>query len=276
MTTDPSIPTLTWHLTVAYDGTEFHGWQLQPAARTVQGELLKRLQRVFRLPELKIYGTSRTDAGVHALDQHVSFETPADTDVTTESLQNTMNRWLPEDMAVTCVEQREADFHVRHNACGKSYIYVVHHGPGRPNPLASRFLWRHHRTLNREAMQACANLMVGTHDFSSFGNQGGAPDADPIKTIHRIEVVAVGQMLCICISGTSFLYKMVRIMSGYLVHVGTGAAAPDEVLRVLASCDRGTAKLTAPAQGLFLEKVFFEPEAWKTHQPALPPFRWPV
>lgn len=265
----------TWHLVVAYDGTAFHGWQVQPECRTVQGELQSRLSRLFRQPELRLFGTSRTDAGVHALDQNVSFRVPPTAGLDAESLRRTLNRWLPADMQVLAVRHAEPDFHARHSARGKAYTYVLHTGE-RCSPLFTRFAWHVPQALDVEAMRAAARRLEGEHDFASFAVNPGRALESTVRRLHRLELDRSGPFLCVTAVGTSFLYRMVRGLVGYLLHVGKGLASPADVERVLAACDRRASAESAPAHGLFLARVFFEAEAWRSWRPVVPPFAWPV
>lgn len=269
---EPAGPRRVWHLTIAYDGTDFHGWQIQPGIRTVQGELLERLKRLLRQPDLRIHGTSRTDAGVHALDQHVSFDVPDGYERDLPEFHRILNRWLPDDLSVLRAEEAPPEFHARHAACGKAYTYVFHHGPRRPNPLFVRFLWQHHNPLDAEAMRRGAAHLVGTHDFSSFASSGSQADVDPVKTIHRLEILEQGDYLYLSVLGNSFLYKMVRTIAGTLMHVGAGLIEADAIAGILEQRNRAAARLTAPPQGLFLSKVFFDDAAWRDYRPPLPPF----
>ncbi|OGV71230.1 MAG: tRNA pseudouridine(38-40) synthase TruA [Lentisphaerae bacterium RIFOXYB12_FULL_65_16] len=265
------MPVRNWHLTIAYDGTRFHGWQIQPGPRTVQHELQTRLRILFHDPQLLTAGTSRTDAGVHALDQHVSFAvgTPPEFDAT--HIRRTLNRWLPEDVKILDVAEAPPEFHARHSACGKAYTYAVYAGE-KSDPLWARFVWHSRRPLCLEAMQEAAAAFVGEHDFSSFAVNSGRADEVMVKTMYNVEVLTAGDLVCFSVVGNSFLYRMVRSMVGYLVHVGQGRATPADVARVLAAKDRCAAAESAPPQGLFLMRVFFQPGEWRDYRPTIPPF----
>jgi len=262
-----------WHLSLAYDGTRFSGWQVQPRLRTVQGELADRLRRLFNDPELRVAGTSRTDGGVHALDQQVSFEADTPADFTPDRLHGILNRWLPEDMMVTAVREALLGFNVRFAAAGKAYTYVVNPGD-RLLPMFSPFVWHYRRELDLAAMREAAAHLVGEHDFSSFAANPKREVESHVRRVHRVEVVPVDGLLCFDVVGESFLYKMVRGMVGWLVHVGRGGAPPEATAAVLAAQDRGAAADSAPPQGLFLARVFFQPDEWRHYRPLLPPFRW--
>jgi tRNA pseudouridine38-40 synthase len=269
----PSRTRRCWHLSLAYDGTRFSGWQIQPRLRTVQGELADRLRRLFCDPELRVAGTSRTDGGVHALDQQVSFEADTPTDFTPERLHGILNRWLPEDMMLTAVREVPPGFNARFAAAGKAYTYVVNPGD-RLLPMFSPFVWHYRRELDLEAMRRAAEYLVGEFDFSSFAANPKREVESHVRRVHRVEVIPVDGLFCFNVVGESFLYKMVRGMVGWLVHVGRGGAPPEATAEVLAAQDRGAAADSAPPQGLFLARVFFQPDAWQTYRPILPPFRW--
>lgn len=266
-----------WHLRIAYDGTAYKGWQVQPAVQTVQGELLKRLRLMLRTPELKIFGSSRTDAGVHALDQQVSFEVEMPGDIKTEELARRLNRWLPEDIVVLSARVCEEPFNARYDNCGKAYTYCL--APGiKVNPLFSRFVWKTPHTLDLAAMRHAASLLEGEHDFASFAVNPGRVVESTVRNLRRLEVIENPEdgMVYVIAVGDSFLYKMVRSLTGYLVHVGYGYAKPEDASRVLEGRHRCLAADSAPAQGLFLARVFFAPDEWQSYQPQLPPFGWRV
>jgi tRNA pseudouridine38-40 synthase len=266
-----SFPELTWHLRVAYDGGAYAGWQVQPKLKTVQGELRTRLRLMLRCPELKIYGCSRTDAGVHALDQQVSFMAPTPPEFTPEHLVAKLNRWLPDDIVVLGAALREPGFNARLHNAGKAYTYCL--SPGRKaNPLLARFVWRTPRPLDVDAMRAAAALLVGEHDFASFAANSGQVIESTVRKVYRLELLEDRGLLFLNAVGESFLYKMVRALAGFLVHVGAGHAAPEDATRVLRACDRSQAADSAPAQGLFLARVFWAPDEWKSYQPLIPPF----
>jgi tRNA pseudouridine38-40 synthase len=266
-------PRRGWHLSLAYDGSNFRGWQIQPNVRTVQGELVDRLRRLFSDPTLRVAGTSRTDGGVHALDQQASFAADTPAEFTAEKLHTILNRWLPADIVVTRVREVPLDFSARFAAEGKAYTYVLNPGE-RLLPMFAPFAWHFPRRLDLAAMRAAATYLVGEQDFSSFAANPKREVESHVRLVHRVEIAAVDGLLCFNVVGESFLYKMVRSMVGWLAHVGRGAAPPEATLDVLAAKDRCAAADSAPAEGLFLAKVFFEPDAWRDYVPILPPFRW--
>jgi len=270
----PLPPTICCHLTVAYDGTEYNGWQVQPDKPTIQGELLQRLRRMLRAPELKIYGSSRTDSGVHALDQQVSFEAALPQDIDIAELPRRLNRWLPDNIVVKSARIAEPGFNARYSNCGKAYTYCL--APGfKVNPLFSNFVWRTPKPLDITAMKMAAGRLQGEHDFASFAVNPGKEVGSTVRNLRRLELIDTPDgMVYVIAVGDSFLYKMVRSLVGFLVHVGYGYAAPEEATSVLESKNRSMAADSAPAQGLFLAKVFYDHDQWKGYQPLLPPFQW--
>lgn len=266
------IPETCFHLSIAYDGTRYAGWQVQPSNATVQGELLTRLRLMMRDPELRIFGSSRTDAGVHALDQQVSFRVKLPADVDPGELGRRLNRWLPEDIYVKSCRVCETPFHARHDNCGKAYTYCL--APGfKPNPLYVRYLWRTPHELDLDAMNEAASHLQGEHDFASFAVNPGKEVESTVRNLRRLELLQNGDgLLYVNAVGDSFLYKMVRSLVGYLVYVGQGYAKPRDALRVLEGKSRSLAADSAPARGLFLAKVFLSPEEWRDYRPVLPPF----
>ena len=266
-----ALPLKSWHLSLTYDGTAFSGWQIQPDVRTVQGELQERLRRLLRCPDLRTVGCSRTDAGVHALDQQVSFEAPTPPDLDADRLRHVLNRWLPADVRVNAVRECAPGFSARHDARGKAYVYVLSRQE-KPNPLFARFCWHVPRTLDLEAMGEAAGFLRGEKDFSSFAVNPKREIETHVRHVFRVDVVATGEWICFHVSGASFLYKMVRSMVGWLVHVGKGNAAPEDTQTVLDAKSRTAAADSAPPQGLFLAKVFFTDSERETWKPTLPPF----
>jgi len=274
----PAVPQgdLTrWHLKICYKGTDFYGWQVQPQQRTVQGELRTRLRLMLRTPDLKVWGSSRTDAGVHALDQQVSFEAVMPPDIPLEEFPARLNRWLPDDIIVKSARICPEPFNARYDNFGKAYTYCL--SPGvKVNPLFADFVWRTPKPLDIAAMRETAAILQGEHDFASFAANPGREVGSTVRNLHRLQVLEQDGLLYINAVGDSFLYKMVRGLTGYLVHVGAGHAKPSDAADVLAACNRSRAADSAPPQGLFLAKVFLTPGEWQSYQPILPPFQFAV
>jgi tRNA pseudouridine38-40 synthase len=244
----------SFRLTLAYDGSDFAGWQRQPSVRTVQGELEVALERITGA-RAKCIASGRTDAGVHALGQVVSFtsETRHAPDVLTKAL----NAELPDDMLVFEVVPAPEGFHALRDAARKRYRYVIEDGRLR-DLFARRYLWHIYQRLNVDAMREAAAPLVGTHDFTSY-ETSGSPRLTTTRTV--LDLVAerrqaeLTDRIIIEVEADGFLYNMVRNIVGTLVEVGKGKQAPTWPAEVLALRDRTKAGMTAPPQGLFLVGV---------------------
>jgi len=239
-------------LRLEYDGTDFHGWQLQAGDRTVQGDLEAALAQITGTP-LRVHGAGRTDAGVHARGQvaHVDVDTRLDP----AALQRALNAVLPSDVAVLEAAAAAPDFDARGDARWKRYGYrILARRPA--SPLRRRMSWHLPIALDPEPMRAAARLLEGTHDFAAFrGNPRGAADEGTIRTLLSLELADGGDELTITAVGPSFLRHMVRNLVGTLVEVGRGRLPAGSMAEILASRDRARAGPTAPACGLCLEHV---------------------
>ena len=249
----------TFKLTLAYDGTDFSGWQAQPGQRTVQGALQDAWQEITG-ETVRVTATSRTDAGVHALGQVVGVE--SQTQLPPERLLGGLNAKLPDDAVVLSVESAREGFHATHDAVGKRYRYQIHND--RRRPLLDRHqVWHIPQSLDVEAMHSAGQLLVGKHDFASFQSTGSPRDST-VRTITDVEVGQGGSeypaRVWVDVSGDGFLYNMVRNIVGTLVDVGAGRRPIVWVSEVLAARDRRAAGQTAPPQGLFLVEVKFDLE----------------
>lgn len=240
--------------TIEYDGSRYHGWQRQPDLPTVQGTLEKAMTRLFAIP-VEIQGTSRTDAGVHALGQRASFS--GDFGIPTDRILFALNNMLPEDIRVTEVREMPEGFHARHDARGKTYRYQIKNSPDR-NVFDRNYYYHIREPLDVPAMQEAARFLTGTHDFKGFQASGGEEKPSTVRTIHGLEVTGEGPVVTITVTGDGFLYNMVRIITGTLVEVGLGRRKPGEIRDVLASGDRSRAGHTAPPQGLALVRVYYD------------------
>lgn len=246
----------TLKLTLAYDGTAFHGWQRQPALRTVQGEVEQTAMRVLRSP-ISLLGASRTDAGVHALGQVAHIRT--DSPIPVDRLHRAVGERLPDDIGLVDLIEAPPGFHAIRHASGKLYRYTIYNDDGRPvlAELLGR-AWHVRFPLDIERMRAAAALLVGRRDFRSFAGLG-APREDCVRTIRRVCVSRMGPAIRIDVEGDGFLYNMVRIIAGTLVDIGRGHWSPDRIPEILAALDRRAAGQTAPPQGLTLRWVSYPP-----------------
>jgi tRNA pseudouridine38-40 synthase len=252
----PPMP--TFKLTLAYDGTEFAGWQRQPAERTVQGELEAAIERITQ-ERSKCIASGRTDAGVHALGQVVSFQ--SETKLDGPTLAKALNAELPEDMLVFEVAEAAPSFHALRDAVRKRYRYVVQDGR-LPDLFDRKHVWHVYQRLDVEAMKAAATALVGTHDFASY-ETAGSPRLTTVRTIFDLLVerrqAELTDRVIIEVEADGFLYNMVRNIAGTLVAVGKGKEPPAWPGEVLATKDRTKAGMTAPARGLFLVGVQYGP-----------------
>ena len=246
-------------ITLAYDGTDFCGFELQPGKRTVRRELEKALHKLFKR-HVKTINSSRTDSGVHALCQAINFK--IDHSIPTTRIVAALNSLLPEDMRVIKAEEAKKDFHARYSPKTKVYEYLIYNGD--PMPVHLRKLaWQVKPKLDLKAMRQAAKYLVGRHDFSSFCASCG-DDKNFVRTIHSFVIgnssLGIWQgvkyrVISIRVAGNGFLYKMVRNLVGTLVDVGQGKLSSSGVRKVLRDRDRRVAGRTAPAHGLCLIKV---------------------
>jgi len=256
--------TSSYFLSVAYAGAGFHGWQIQTALRSGQGDLWNAL-RAFDPGAPMPQGAGRTDAGVHARAQGVLVRT--DRPWEPYRLLAALNAHLPKDIRVMAVQPAPEGFFPRQHAIAKRYVYRLGLGPAE-DPLLAASRWHLHQAapLDLEAMVDAVPALLGTHDFSSFRcAECGA--RTPVRTLHAIRMLRVEGGLELCFEGSSFLMHQVRILTGTLVEVGRGRRRPDSLPAVLAARDRRLAGLTAPPGGLCLEKVWYEAR-WGLGEPS--------
>lgn len=240
-------------LVVAYDGSGFHGWQIQTSDRTVEGELTEAVRKLNGV-RVKVQGASRTDAGVHATGQVAHFDDAHGR--SPEQLYRALNRLTPRDMAIVSVAPTSPDFHARHRARGKIYRYLLQDG-FHVDPLLRTRVWHIPKELDVDAMQDAARVLVGTMDFASF-QASGCQANGTIRTLRRVNVRRLeNRLIEVRVEGDAFLKYMVRNICGTLVSVGRGSRGPDWMREVLAGRDRRAAGKTAPAHGLTLEHVLY-------------------
>ncbi len=243
---------------LAYDGSSFQGWQVQPHGPSIQGRLEEALRILARRP-VKVYGSGRTDAGVHALGQVANFRLPPGQDL--RKLRASLNGLAGPFISVQAVVPIAADFHARHSARGKRYRYQLYNRPY-PPLFAPQCTWWLRQPLDVAAMRAAAAPLLGEHDFSAF--RARACEAlHPVRTLRRLDVLPAAAPDCtlaIELEANGFLQHMARILTGTLVEVGLGRLAPEEVPRILASRQRERAPATAPPGGLHLLHVEYDLE----------------
>lgn len=242
----------TLYLRVAFDGTDFHGWQRQLGQRTVQEVLEDALRRVLRHP-LDLAGSGRTDRGVHAIGHVGSLVTTSP--IPCGKLLHAVGSRLPEDVGVLEVREVHADFHATRSAISKLYRYRIHHSVARPvKNLTQRYVYHCWRDLDVERMREAAQHFVGEHDFTAMTPLGAVRES-MVRRVFQCAVSRAGEEIHIDVEGDGFLYHQVRNMAGTLIDVGRGRWAPEHVTAILASRDRRQAGPTAAAQGLCLQWV---------------------
>lgn len=241
-------------MTIRYDGSRFHGWQIQENAFTVQQCFQEALYKtVSAKPDIK--ACSRTDTGVHANMFCISVKT--ESLIPPERLVNALNHFLPE--SVCCLSCREVpeDFHARYSCCGKEYIYKIWNSEIRDPFLTGRALhyWKH---LDEMKLNEAAKYYVGAHDFSSFCTLDKRKAEDLVRTVSKASVSREGDMVYFTVAADGFLYNMVRIMVGTLIRVAQGGFKPEDIPKIIEAKQRSAAGPTAPACGLYLNKVFYD------------------
>jgi tRNA pseudouridine38-40 synthase len=241
-------------LIVAYDGTPFSGWQRQPGKRTVQEELEKAVKSVWGEP-IDVHSSGRTDTGVHALGQSVTFE--AAPRLKPAILLRALNAKLPFSIRVVKARLLPEQMHARFDATGKTYEYVIYNHPI-ADPFRLHCEYYLPRPLDVKAMQQAARHFVGTHDFASFTSNPGYERETTVREIREARFLQRKDgRLVFRITADGFLYRMVRNLMGALVKVGQGKLTPDDVKRILEACSRQSAPNTAPAHGLYLKRVYY-------------------
>jgi tRNA pseudouridine38-40 synthase len=248
-----------YKLTIEYAGTKYSGWQKQKNARTVQGELERAIGELTRDKTFEFMGSGRTDAGVHALRQvaHLDVRKP----MPAESLRRGINDGLPADIHVLAVDSVPHRFHARHGAVARSYLYQVSR---RRSAFAKPFVWWVREPLDLERMKAAAAAFTGMHDFQAFSDDDPEEKSTDVL-VEDVTLAEDGDLILLRVGGSHFIWKMVRRMVGVLVEVGKGQLDPDAIWTADA------ARLTAPASGLFLERVFYDGDPRQQPlQPAAP------
>jgi tRNA pseudouridine38-40 synthase len=237
---------------VAYDGTDYSGFQVQPDQITVQGEIEAALRRITG-EEIQIVGSGRTDAGVHARGQVFHFDTASG--IPLEKWAFVLNNQLPDSIVIRSVEEAAPTFHARFDVKVKEYRYCIDNGPT-PDVFRHRYADHIRHPLDLEAMRRAAAHLVGEHDFTSFCSAKTFVE-DKVRTVYDLRVEQTGSEIWVVCRGNGFLYNMVRIIVGTLVEVGQGKRHPDEIKDILQARDREQAGKTAPAKGLTMWEVTY-------------------
>lgn len=240
-------------LTIAYDGSRYHGWQVQENALTVQEVFQKALFSATGLRE-DIKACSRTDTGVHAREFCVSLLT--ESRIPPERLAAALNHYLPEDIAVRSCKAVPLDFHARYSCKGKEYTYEIWNHPVR-NPFLQNRALHYWYPINENLLDRAAKNYLGSHDFSSFCTLDRREKGDLVRTVTESKVERRGDLVLFTVAADGFLYNMVRIMVGTLLRVQQGKFAPEDIPGILEAKSRKAAGPTAPAWGLYLNRVFY-------------------
>ncbi|WP_250648809.1 tRNA pseudouridine(38-40) synthase TruA [Peribacillus frigoritolerans] len=239
---------------IAYDGTDFAGYQVQPEKRTIQSEFEAVLAQMHKGTIIKVTASGRTDSGVHAKGQVLHFESPLT--FPTENWIKAFSALLPTDIIVLEVDIVPDDFHARFHTTGKEYRYIVARSKLR-DPFKRNYAYHYPYPLNMEAIREAISYLIGTHDFTSFCS-AKTEVVDKVRTIKEMDFEEGDDFLVIRFVGEGFLYNMVRILVGTLLDVGSGKMSPHDMSGILDKKDRSFAGKTAPAQGLYLWKVFYK------------------
>ena len=244
-----------FRLLIEYNGSRYSGWQIQKNARTVQGELTRVIADVTGQRTFELYGSGRTDAGVHALEQVAHLDII--TNLPAETLRRRINDGLPSDIHILRLELAQRRFHARHDAVGRSYLYQI---ARRRTAFAKHLVWWVRDELDLAKMRAAADRLSGLRDFRSFTDDR-ADEKSTIVAVDRIEIAEDGDLVLVRVEGSHFLWKMVRRMVGVMVDVALGGTTLEQAEQFLREESSAPARLTAPASGLFLERVYYRGES---------------
>lgn len=239
-------------MTISYDGSSYHGWQVQKNAVTVQEVVQRAVERVF-CESVDIKGCSRTDSGVHANKYCLSFKTSKDID--NEKVVLALNTYLPKDIAVLNCKRVGEDFHARYNVKSKQYIYKLYNGKIR-NPFYEKYAFHYRYPIDADYLNREAQAFVGTFDYSAFCSAHSSVE-DTVRTVKAFSVQRDGDFVYFKVEADGFLYNMVRIMVGTLLFVSEGKIKSGELADIIQSKNRKRAGKTAPAQGLYLNEIYY-------------------
>jgi tRNA pseudouridine38-40 synthase len=250
-------------LTIEYAGTHYSGWQIQNNATTIQGEIDRAVRTVTGRNDFELYGSGRTDAGVHALGQVAHLD--VSTALPAETLRQRLNDDLPPDINILAAEPVPHRFHARHHALARRYLYQI---ARRRRVEALPFVWWVKEPIDVGRMRDATAALLGMRDFKSFAAAADRDDGDGPKStlvlMERLDILEHGELVLVGIEGSHFLWKMVRRIVGVLVEIGRGGLAPSATATLLSGPSALPARLTAPASGLFLERVYYQGDARDT------------
>jgi tRNA pseudouridine38-40 synthase len=240
-----------FRLLIEYEGSQYHGWQQNAGVRTIQGEMVLACEKLFDTKKIELYGSGRTDAGVHALGQVAHLDVP--TEMHAKTILARLNEILPYDINVLKLEKCDPSFHARFDAVARSYVYIISR---RRSAFGKRYVWWIKEELSVNKMQEAAAIFKGFHDFSSFG----APTAEEKSTlvdINYLDVRESGNQVIIHILGSHFLWMMVRRITGVLVHAAKGKLTIPEIQGFIDQYSERPSQLSAPPSGLYLQRVYY-------------------
>lgn len=239
---------------LSYDGSKYHGWQVQKNALTVQEVFQNALEKIIN-QKVDIKGCSRTDTGVHANMYAVNFKTSSK--IRCENIIYALNRFLPKDIAAIKSSEVPLDFHARYSCKGKEYIYKIWNNKIR-NPFLNNRAFHYWYPLDENYLNSAAQMFTGSHDFTSFATLDKRETKNMIRNIEKFNVYRNGDMVEFKVKADGFLYNMVRIMSGTLLRIAQNKIKPKDIPRIIESKNRKNAGPTAPPEGLYLNKVFYD------------------
>ena len=242
-------------LIIQYDGTHYHGWQIQSRCVSVQGELLSAVRTMVKGHPVRLVGASRTDTGVHAIGQVANFWISENVTISCDSFFHGLNSLTPDDIIIPDVREATPEFHSRFDASGKTYCYQLSNAKS-ASIYHRRFSWHIRYPLDISAMRQAAKYLVGCHDFKSFQASSCGAETS-IRTVFALHIYRRKDLVRIFIRANAYLHRMVRNIVGTLAEVGMGRRTPEDVFDILKEKDRRLAGVTAPAQGLFLLKVHY-------------------
>lgn len=240
-------------LNLKYDGTAYHGWQIQKNAITVQETVKKALEKITG-ENITPIGCGRTDTGVHAENYICNFHTHSS--VPADRFAYALNALLPDDIVCTGSEAVNGTFHAKNSAKKKRYVYKILCREF-PDAFLCRYAWHYKYPLDLDKMRRAAKAFIGEHDFIGFASSGFTVKTT-VREIYSLDVTRADDVITIDVTGNGFLYNMVRIIAGTLVFAGSGKINPDDMADIIASGDRRRAGITAPPQGLFLREVYYD------------------
>lgn len=240
--------------TIQYDGTKFHGYQIQPDKRTVQGELEKVLANMHKSERVQVYGAGRTDAGVHAMGQVIHFDSSLK--ISGEAWKRAFNAQLPDDVSVSEVEEVHDDFHARFDALEKEYRYFLLNQKD-PDPFRRHFVYHFPPRLDIDKINQACEYLKGTHDFTTFSSPKSTVRGSKVRTLYEASCVRNGNEVVFIFKGNGFLYNMVRILVGVLIDIGQGKMEPTEVPYLFEKRDRTLAGKTMEPHGLYMWKITY-------------------